>query len=360
MTSLARAHLKAKTLSNLICIFSVLVKHQQHAMNKSPFASSSSLPGHGSIILSILPPAKPVLETLSFQYPLKLIAPQAITLPDHEEANLASLIHTVYLLTYGGGLVAGDSINLRVDLAPESRLILLTQGSTKIFKSPNRNVLTTQLSSFNIGDSAALCYLPDPVQPFADSAFEQKQIYNISGTKANLCVCDWVSEGRTARGEKWSFHTYTSRNEMYLAPSGGKRRLMLRDNVILDNHDAVNESVAGRMKEMGVFGTLILCGDMFRMLGQYFMAEFKSLPQIGSRQWDVPDALTDQQAERAKRVEQEKNDGLFWTAASLRGFVVVKFGAKEVEGAKRWLRHMLKIEGTVEREFGERALLCLR
>jgi len=135
---------------------------------------------------------------------------------------------------------------------------------------------------------------------------------------------------------------------------------MLRDNMILDNHDKVNESVAGRIKDMGVFGTLILCGDMFRKLGQYFMTEFKSLPQIGSRQWDIPEAFTAQQAEQAKRVEQEKMAGLLWTVASLRGFVVVKFGAKEVEGAKRWLRYMLKIEGTVEREFGERALLCLR
>jgi len=329
-------------------------------MNISPFASSSSLPGHGSIILSVLPPSKPVLETLSFQYPLKLIAPQAITLPGYEEANLSSLIHTVYLLTYGGGLVAGDSINLRVVLASACRLILLTQGSTKIFKSPSRNVLTTQLSSFDIGNGAALCYLPDPVQPFGDSAFEQKQMYNITGAKANLCVCDWVSEGRTARGEKWSFHTYTSRNEIFLVSSEEKRKLMLRDNMILDNHDGINESVVGRMKDMGVFGTLILCGNMFRKLGQYFMAEFKALPQIGSRQWDVPEALTAQQAERAERVEQEKKDGLLWTAASLRGFVVVKFGAKEVEGAKRWLKHMLKIEGTVEQEFGERALLCLR
>ena len=327
----------------------------------NPFATSTSLPGHGAIVLAVLPPNRPVLSTLSFQYPLKLIAPAATFLPDDSKPRSSSTIHTVFLLTYGGGLVAGDSIDLRVVLAPETRLILLTQGSTKIFKSPSHDVVTTQTTLFEVDHDAALCYLPDPVQPFGESAFEQKQIYNVVGTKTNLCVCDWVSEGRTARGEKWSFRTYTSRNEVWLVDAQKKRRLLLRDNMIL-NHcsGAAAETVANRMKDLGVYGALILCGDMFRMLGSYFMTEFKALPQIGSRQWDVPEKPTPEEAERASRVEQESKDGVVWTAALVRGFVVVKFGAREVEGAKRWLRHMLKIDGTVEQEFGEQALLCLR
>jgi len=327
----------------------------------NPFVTSTSLPGHGTIVLAVLPPSKPVLSTLSFQYPLKLIAPAATYLPNDTKPGLSSTIHTVFLLTYGGGLVAGDSIDLRVVLAPETRLILLTQGSTKIFKSPSHDIVTTQTTLVDIGHDAALCYLPDPVQPFGESAFEQKQVYNVVGTKANLCVCDWVSEGRTARGEKWSFRTYTSRNEVWLVDAQKKRKLLLRDNMILnDSTGAVAETVAGRMKDLGVYGTLILCGDIFRMLGSYFMTEFKALPQIGSRQWDMPEKLTPGEAERASRVEQEMEDGVVWTAASVRGFVVVKFGAKEVEGAKRWLRHMLKIDSTIEHEFGEQALLCLR
>jgi len=327
----------------------------------NPFAASTSLPGHGAIVLAVLPPSKPVLSTLSFQYPLKLIAPAATYLPNATKPGLFSTIHTVFLLTYGGGLVAGDSIDLRVVLAPDARLILLTQGSTKIFKSPSHELVTTQTTLVDIGHDAALCYLPDPVQPFGESAFEQKQMYNVVGTKANLCVCDWVSEGRTARGETWSFRTYTSRNEVWLVDAQKKRKLLLRDNMILnDASGAGAQTVASRMKDLGVYGTLILCGDMFRMLGSYFMTEFKALPQIGSRQWDVPEKLTPEEVERASRVEQEKKDVVVWTAASVRGFVVVKFGSKEVEGAKRWLRHMLKIDGTVEQEFGEQALLCLR
>lgn len=215
--------------------------------------------------------------------------------------------------------------------------------------------------SVELEDGAALCYLPDPVQPFEASAFEQKQVYNMHGGSESLCACDWVSEGRTSRGERWAFRKYISRNEVWLTLAGNaKRRLMLRDNLILDAGAAHSESVISRMDGLGVFGTLILCGPLFKELGIYFMEEFKLLPRIGSRQWDAPTELSPKEVERAARVEKERNDGLLWSAATLRGSTVVKFGAREVEGARRWLKYMLRAEGTVERKFGERALLCLR
>ena len=103
----------------------------------SPFGASQSRAGHGSIILDILPPDKPVLRTVSYQYPLKLVAPDPLPPPEHVSIPTDSpkLVHTVFLLTYGGGIVAGDTIDLEVQLDSNTRLILLTQGSTKIFKT---------------------------------------------------------------------------------------------------------------------------------------------------------------------------------------------------------------------------------
>jgi len=40
--------------------------------------------------------------------------------------------------------------------------------------------------------------------------------------------------------------------------------------------------------------------------------------------------------------------------------VLVKFCSREVDGGRRWLNSMMKREGTVGREFGPQALLCLR
>jgi urease accessory protein len=300
---------------------------------------------------------------VNYQYPLKLVSPAPLRTEDQ-------LIHTVYLLTYGGGLVAGDAIDLHVVIEKTTRLVLLTQGSTKLFKSPGRDVVSKQCMTANIAPGSALCYLPDPVQPFEKSCFEQKQVYNIqvpsSGFSAtgSLCILDWVSNGRPANGEDWSFFHYGSKNEIFLCDPGGKQRLLLRDAMLL-NDGGNDNSIAAHMDGLAVLGTLILFGPLFKKLGQFFMDEFKVLPRIGGRKWDSSSESGDEDvdpaaARRLERQRQEKEDGLLWSAASVRGCVVVKFGARELEHGRKFLRSMLTGDGTVEATFGERALLCLR
>lgn len=330
----------------------------------NPFSPTQSKPGNGTIHLSLLPPGTPRLRTINYQYPLKLVSPAPLRADDQ-------LIHTVYLLTYGGGLVAGDAIDLHVVVEKTTRLVLLTQGSTKLFKSASRDVISKQHTTVDIAPGAALCYLPDPVQPFEKSCFEQTQIYNVAippsddvPTTGSLCVLDWVSNGRPANGENWSFFHYGSKNEIYLHDPNDKKRLLLRDAVLLD--DGGNEnSIAARMDGLAVFGTLILYGPLFKSLGQFFMDEFKAMPRIGGRKWDSGSESGDEEIDpatvrRLDRQRQEKEDDLLWSAASVRGCVVVKFGARELEHARRFLRAMVIEEGTVESRFGERALLCLR
>ncbi|GME44649.1 Urease accessory protein UreD [Neofusicoccum parvum] len=365
----------------------------------NPFAPSTSRPGHGSIVLALLPPSTPVLQTVTYQYPLKLIAPEPQPVAPNSPASYTPrtvhTVHTVFVLTYGGGLVAGDTITLRVTLAPATRLVLLTQGSTKIFKAaaaPAPRLRSGQTTDVRVAPGAALCFLPDPVQPFADSGFAQTQRYVLLAPRAgadepvgSLCVLDWVSEGRGALGEHWDFREYVSKNEVWLAPEGaalehkdgdgaGRGRLLLRDNVILRNERedgagaasaASAGTVIGRMDELAAFGTLILYGPVFATLAQYFMDEFAAMPRIGAKKWHTSppgeqQALTPQEAIRAARLQQEADDGVLWTAAAVRGSVLVKFGAKSVEGARRWLGSMIKSEGTVERQFGERSVLCLK
>ncbi|TKA29142.1 hypothetical protein B0A50_03652 [Salinomyces thailandicus] len=332
----------------------------------NPFLIATAKPGHGTIHLALLPPDTPRLRTASYQYPLKLVSPAAT----RSENEVPKLVHTVYLLTYGGGLVAGDGIDLSVTLESTTRLILLTQGSTKLFKAPCRDVLSKQCMNVHLAPGSALCYLPDPVQPFKSSCFEQSQIYNISvpedGMKdtANLCVLDWVCNGRPANGENWSFFRYCSRNEIYLCLPEGKRRLLLRDNIALDDYEQ-QDSIACRMHGLAAFGTLIIHGPLFKRLGQFFMDEFKALPRIGGRKWDSGSESGDEDvdtttARRIARQRQETADGLLWSAAAVRGCAVIKFGVKSVEGGKRWLKNILAEDGSVVREFGERALLCLR
>ena len=198
-------------------------------------------------------------------------------------------------------------------------------------------------------------------------------------------MLDWVVEGRRARGESWAAGEWRGRNEVWLETpaesfsgleeAGRERALLLRDSVILRGGPMGHGQTSLRHEGIGVFGTVILVGPVFRELGEFFVEEFAALPRIGGRDWgdgdenvDVKAGSWDPAAEkrieriewRNKRVEMEKKEAVLWTASKVRGSVLVKFGAKEVQGARRWLREMWAFEGTVAREFGEGGMMSLR
>lgn len=298
-----------------------------------------------------------MLRTFTYQYPLKLIAPDPHHSSDDKQVTIA------FLLTYGGGLVGGDQINLKIELQDATRLVLLTQGSTKIFKSPDRSVVSRQVLDVKVGAQAALCYLPDPTQPFAESVYQQRQTFYVEPNgSSSLLVLDWVSEGRRARGESWTLWSWSGRNEVREMDERSRGRLLLRDAVLLHEDGLGGTALLDKADNMGIFGTLIIYGPIFKQLADFLLHEFSSQPRIGAKNWATNESTT--QTEAAKEAElsrrREQQDGLLWTAANVRGFVLVKFGATEIDGAKRWLAGLLKKEGTVEKAFGHQALLCLR
>jgi urease accessory protein len=144
-----------------------------------------------------------------------------------------------------------------------------------------------------------------------------------------------------------------------------KGRLLLRDAVALNDSNLGGVGLSDKTNQMGVFGTLIIYGPLFKTLADFFVRLFSSQPRIGAKNWGGEKSSESQQSKVESAlisVEQtiEKVEGLLWTAASVRGFVLVKFGASEIDGARRWLGSMLRAEGSVERYFGRQALICLR
>ncbi|KAM0345193.1 hypothetical protein ACHAPU_006829 [Fusarium lateritium] len=327
----------------------------------SPFPPSYSAPGDGRIVVGLLPAGESGLEAMTYQYPLKLISP----------APSSSQISTlVFLLSYGGGLVAGDSVNLTVHVKPQAKLSIATQGHTKIFKSPSADVITCQNLHVTIDDHASMCLLPDPVQPFEDSVYAQKQIFKLK-SKASLCLLDWVTQGRVARGENWSFRKWTGRNEIWLQDDAAASadRLLVRDSIILSREasKSVGRTLPETMRHMAISGTLILRGAKTKSLGDFFLEEFAALPRIGARDFRSPEAVAQDNTSvsgtecwRIQRLKREKEGGLLWSAANVRGCVVVKFGAKTVEAGRDWIGSMIIREGGIASEFGDKALMCLQ
>ncbi|KAJ5106697.1 hypothetical protein N7456_003372 [Penicillium angulare] len=391
---------------------------------RSPFESSIAKPGQGHVVLSLLPPNNPTLTTLTYKYPLKLVprAPGFVPTPDPEVLSdecPSRPVH-LYLLTYGGGLLPGDHIEVTIELEPRTRMVVTTpQGSTKIFKTDpsadssfnvikgHRNKLpanehisdmSQQSLDVKIGRQAALCYLPDPSVPYKNSRYAQVQTFTVDASakgdqRSSLCVLDWVTQGRTSRGENWNFRFWKGRNEVWATDAkSGKSRLLLRDSVILDDESEalddsdseeetggpiesglnshsnraetpppqpgllpLNEIIQERTRPHGVVGTLILSGPVFDKLGAFLLHQFTSQPRIGSRNWSSNSSTAPEPS-----LSTNGDGHVTWTAARVRaGFVLVKFGAKDFETAKHWLGGLLREEGSIIREFGEEALFCL-
>jgi urease accessory protein len=148
--------------------------------------------------------------------PLKIINPAVPAGP---------ACHAV-LASYGGGLLAGDSIRLRVRCEAGSRLLLSTQANTRIFKSIDGRP-AEQLTEGHVAENALAVVLPDPLVPQAASRYHQAQHWHLAES-ATLLLADWWHAGRTDVGEKFAFTTFAT--ELRVSVAG---RLTLLDRFAL-------------------------------------------------------------------------------------------------------------------------------
>src|SRR5690606_34777825 len=96
----------------------------------------------------------------------------------------------VCLVTFGAGLVDGDTISLDVVVEPGATLVLFTQASTKVFRGRARQSLRARVE-----DGGTLVALPDPVAPFAGADYEQRVEVELAGADARCVVLDGVTSG---------------------------------------------------------------------------------------------------------------------------------------------------------------------
>ena len=123
----------------------------------------------------------------------------------------------VYVSNYGGGLVDGDAIRMRVECRSGTRLYLGTQSSTKVYKGSGRDgCLQETVGTVHANALAVVC--PDPVVPFAGSRYRGVQAWEVH-PEADLILFDWLQPGRTARGEVFEYRSL--RSELRITRPGG-------------------------------------------------------------------------------------------------------------------------------------------
>ncbi|AHM58596.1 urease accessory protein [Flammeovirgaceae bacterium 311] len=140
---------------------------------------------------------KSVLTSCKSLQPLKILNPR----------THSSCCHVV-LSNYGGGMVAGDTIQLRIKGAADTRLAITTQANSRIFKTLNGSGATQTLEG-ELEKGGVAVVFSDPVVMQEESQYRQYQRWQIA-PEALLFVADWLSSGRADLGEQFKFRSYSS------------------------------------------------------------------------------------------------------------------------------------------------------
>lgn len=241
----------------------------------------------------------------------------------------------VYTSSFGGGLVAGDKTRLDVRLADGTRCFIGTQASTKVYRNPN-DLPCSHTTWATVGASSLLVFAPDPVQAFAASAYTQRQEFLLA-TDASLVLVDWFTSGRAARGERWEFRRFQTRNAVFRcgdatlpnnthgSPSRevsrvgeiaeAKGELAFLDSLRFDPEDGALHS-KHRTGRFNCFATLLLLGPAVQPIAKALLAEIAQ-----------------------ESVAQRSS--LLVSASSVRDGAVLRLAGEDVESVGRELRRHL-------------------
>jgi urease accessory protein len=177
-----------------------------------------------------------VLDVLHASSPLRFLRPV------HPGCNAA----VVCLVSFGGGLVGGDAIDLDVRVEEGAVLVVFTQSSTKVFRGAAAQTLRADVEG-------TLVVLPDPVAAFAGARYRQRVDVALRG--AGSCVLlDGFTSGRAAYGERWSMDGLDLRTTV--TRDG---RTIVRDALVLDARDG---PIAARMDRFDVVQSLVSIGSL--------------------------------------------------------------------------------------------------
>lgn len=194
--------------------------------------------GAGNVVVRCRDGAS-ILERAHATSPLRFVRP---TFPG------ASAV-AVCLVTFGGGLVDGDAIDVDLHVDRGATLVVFTQSSTKVFRGRARQNVRAHVEG-------TLVLLADPVAAFADAHYTQRVDVTVAG-EGSCVLLDGFTSGRAAFGERWAMGgldlaTSLRRTSDELGPS-----LVARDALRLD---AADGSIADRMAQFEASLSIIAYG----------------------------------------------------------------------------------------------------
>ena len=156
---------------------------------------------------------KTILEDLSFTAPYKIMTP-------FEKENGGIQIMP---LCASAGIMAGDLQEFSYHVKEGADLEILSQSFEKIHKMDEGSASRT--IEVQVDKNAALYYYPQPVIPFAQSAFDSKMTIHLEDETSKLFLLEIISCGRNAHEERFQYRRFSSKVLLYRG-----EKLIYRDN----------------------------------------------------------------------------------------------------------------------------------
>lgn len=156
---------------------------------------------------------KTILEDLSFTAPYKIMTP-------FEKENGGIQIMP---LCASAGIMAGDSQEFSYHVKEGADLEILSQSFEMIHKMDEGSASRT--IEVQVDKNAALYYYPQPVIPFAQSAFDSKMTIHLEDETSKLFLLEIISCGRNAHEERFQYRRFSSKVLLYRG-----EKLIYRDN----------------------------------------------------------------------------------------------------------------------------------
>ncbi|KAJ2584403.1 hypothetical protein GGH95_000405 [Coemansia sp. RSA 1836] len=290
--------------------------------------------GNGSVNCQVV--AGQLRQEVASAYPLKIIAPHAGG--DASSCHQGLRPAVSYLMTYGGGLVHGDRIHVDVRVGPKCALVLLTQGSTKVFRrqakaSASSGEQTLQTIVADVEPGALLCLLPDPVTCFEDAAYSQRQAVTLHGPTSSVVLLDWMTSGRMSRGERWAFAKYFSVNLIRTTAATASSHaevVVVRDALLLQKR----QGFARRLEPFDALALILVLGPAVAGVAQTFRDEHRAQRIKPFR----PNAAQEHASEES---------GIQWSVSEVDELgvtgVAVRAAGPSTEALKDWIKRRLAL-----------------
>lgn len=164
------------------------------------------------------------------------------------------------LSSYGGGLLPGDSHELHIKVEPSSRLGIITQGPSRIYKRTDKSIMCRSSIEASVASNGFLVLAVDPCISFSTSSFQQTVNVSVE-PGASVILVDWFGAGRLSRGERWDFDLLQSQTA--LSKHGDEPFLV--ESILLNPANFRSREPFG-LQEFNAFCSVILHGTQVELV----------------------------------------------------------------------------------------------